>query len=84
MRTHPQIISDLGGPLKVAGLVHADIGGDFEVVRKRVHAWNASGSIPGEYWTLLERSGAVSVAELAKAAERRKFPDRQSAPEAAA
>lgn len=74
MRTHIQIITDATGPHGLAQIIAPIIGGDPEVVRKRVWAWNKAESIPGEYWALLERSGVATVAELSEAAEARKLP----------
>lgn len=41
-------------------------------MQKRVRAWAVTGSIPGEYWSLLERLGLATVEELAAAAAARK------------
>lgn len=75
IRTHTEIIKAHDGPGKVAALVHGEIGGDAEVIRKRVNSWSANNSIPGEYWPLIERLGLATLDELAAAAEARKFPE---------
>lgn len=75
MRDHVQIITDAGGPAKLAPLIVPDLGGDAELVRKRVWAWFNSRSIPGEYWPLLSDKGVATVEELAAAAEAKKLPE---------
>ena len=72
MRSHSQIIDDAAGPHAVARVVHPHVEADEVTVQTRVRAWAITGSIPGEYWTLLERLGLATVAELAAAAAARK------------
>ena len=74
MRHHKTIISDAGGPNELAQLISARLEGDREVLRKRVWAWFRSGSIPGEYWSLLSDLGVASVWELSVAAASKKLP----------
>lgn len=75
MRDHSKIIDDAGGTASLAQKIAPDLGGDPEIVRKRVWAWGAGGSIPGEYWTLLAAKGIATLEELAGAATARKLPD---------
>lgn len=72
MRTHVEIIADAGGPGPLARLVQDHVEAEPETVRKRVNAWASSGSIPGEYWQLLDRLNVARVDELATAAAVRK------------
>lgn len=72
MRTHVQIISENGGPHAVARAILPHVDADEVTLQKRVRAWSVSQSIPGEYWALLERLGAATIAELAAAAAERK------------
>lgn len=85
-RTHAQIIEDAGGVTPVRQTL-ADEGFDMPdaTVRswpKRPEGW---GSIPPEYWPVFVKLGWSTLEELASAAERRKFPDREPTlqPEAA-
>ena len=72
MRSHGQIITEAGGPHAVARMVHRHVEADEVTVQKRVRAWAVTGSIPGEYWALLDRLAVAPVAELAAAAADRK------------
>lgn len=71
MRTHADIIAK-DGPHSLARLIQPHVDADEVTVQKRVRAWAVTGSIPGEYWALLERLGVATVAELAQAAALRK------------
>lgn len=72
MRTHAQIIIDADGPHAVARLIGPHVEAEAVTLQKRVRAWAVTGSIPGEYWALIERLGLATVAELAADAASRK------------
>lgn len=80
MRTHAEIIKaarfsedERPGPHALARVLHATVGGDLDKLQKRVRAWLISDSVPGEYWSLLERAGVASIAELSEYATSRMF-----------
>lgn len=70
MRTHAEILDT--GPHAIARLIQPHVDADEITLQKRVRAWAVTGSIPGEYWALLERVGVATVDELARAAAARK------------
>lgn len=72
MRSHAQIIADAGGPHAVARLVLPHVQATEVTLQKRVRAWTVTGSIPGEYWPLLQRLGAATMDELGHDAAFRK------------
>lgn len=72
MRTHSQIITDAGGPHAIARLIIPHVEADEVTLQKRVRAWAVSKSIPGEYWSLLERLGIAAMSDLAGDAAARK------------
>lgn len=87
MRTHAQIITDANGPHAVARLIGPHVDADAVTLQKRVRAWAVTGSIPGEYWALIERLGLASISELAADAASRKgvmIPANDAAPAEAA
>ena len=72
MRSHAQIITDAGGPHAVARLVLPHVQATEVTLQKRVRAWAVTGSIPGDYWPLLQRLGTASMDELGHDAAFRK------------
>lgn len=71
-RTHIDIIREAGGPHAMARLLHQHVDADESSMQKRVRQWNITGSIPGEYWALLESLSLADTAELAASAAERK------------
>lgn len=71
MRTHSDIIGQAGAHA-IARLITPHVDADEVTVQKRVRAWAVTGSIPGEYWPLLERLGIAPMDELAADAASRK------------
>lgn len=72
MRTHSQIITDAGGPHAIAKLILPHVEADEVTLQKRVRAWAVSKSIPGEYWSLLDRLSLATMVEMAGDAAARK------------
>lgn len=72
MRSHAQIITDAGGPHSVARLILPHVVAAEVTLQKRVRAWSVTGSIPGEYWPLLQRLGMATMDELGHDAAARK------------
>ena len=71
MRTHADILSQ-HGPHAIARMILPHVEADEVTLQKRVRAWAVGGSIPGEYWGLLDRLGVASMDELAADAAARK------------
>lgn len=63
MRTHSTIITDAGGPAKVAKVIPAASG--------TVKQWRRLDSIPAPYWQGFADQGIASLEELAAGAARR-------------
>lgn len=76
MRSHSSIIEDAGGVSAVRKAL-ADRGLDLpdETVRSWPKRQHGHGSIPPEYWPSLVSLELATLAELAQAAEARRFPD---------
>lgn len=72
MRSHAQIIKDASGPHAVARLILPHVTATEITLQKRVRAWSVTGSIPGEYWPLLQRLGLATMDELGHDAAARK------------
>lgn len=75
MRTHFEIIKTAGGPHAVAAAIHESVGGELATLQSRVRGWSLQGSIPAEYWPMIEERGFATLKELANAQEARKLPD---------
>lgn len=60
MRTHKQIIIDIGGPAAIAKIVGAD--------PNTAKPWPRNDSIPSKYWKALVAAGHASWDELGTAA----------------
>ena len=75
-RSHSDIIEDAGGVSAVRKAL-ADRGLDLpdETVRSWPKRQQGHGSIPPEYWPSLVLLEMATLAELADAAEARRFPD---------
>lgn len=71
MRSHADILN-ANGCHAIAQVIEPHVEGDLVTVQKRVRGWAVTGSIPGEYWALLDRLGFASIDELAFDAARRK------------
>lgn len=63
MRTHQQIIGDIGGPAAIARIVGADPG--------TAKQWRRNNSIPSKHWKALVAAGFASWDELGTAAAQR-------------
>lgn len=59
MRSHAQIISEAGGPTRLANLLGLAPG--------TVKQWRRTSSIPGAYWKALKVAGLATLDELASA-----------------
>jgi len=74
MRTHADIIKDAGGPHAIAAKLEAHDHAPLATLQSRVRAWSLKdGSIPGEYWALLEQLEIATIRELAEAAHSRRL-----------
>jgi hypothetical protein len=60
MRTHSQIIADIGGPAAIGKIVGAEA--------NTAKQWKRLDSIPSKHWYALVEAGKASWAELGKAA----------------
>ena len=59
MRTHQQIIADIGGPAAIARIVGAEA--------NAAKQWRRNDSIPAKHWHAIVEAGRASWAELGAA-----------------
>ena len=71
MRTHEQIITDVGGPTAIARIAGAEAGAAKQ--------WRRNDSIPARYWAAIAAADVASLDELAEAAAAKATPHGEAA-----